>query len=310
MSSLNKTSSLITVCAAALLTACSPMEEGKGGSVVSGSAGPTGSQGAAASLVKCEAPVAVVSVVDNPRGYMYTGRYPNLPESPVPLVRLMLQQSGCFRIVDRSLGLNATRSEMDLAKEGITRPDSALKKQQGLVAQYTITPNLVFSENNAGQDLAGIFSAIPGLDKFAGAASHVKFKEAQVTFFLTDNETTEQLAASEGQARAADLGAGGVLLGRVGGGAAGWSNTNEGKVIAAAMLNGVNKLIPQVQTLVAKQLPPPVPTKGQIAPQAAQTTPAQQPAQDAKSGAKAAVSGALRAAASAAEKAANAVQKQ
>ncbi len=258
---------------ALLLAACSPIEEGKGGSVISGSAGPGGAQGAATSLVKCESPVAVVSVQENPRGYMYTGRYPNLPESPVPLVRLLMQQSGCFRVVDRSLGLNATRAEIDLAKEGITRPDAALKKQQGLVAQYTITPNLVFSEQNAGQDLAGILAIIPGLEKYAGAASHVKFKEAQVTFFLTDNETTEQLAASEGQAKAADLGAGGFLLGKLGGGAAGWSNTNEGKVIAAAMLNGVNKLIPQVQQLAAKPLPAPVPTQ----------VPAQTPAAQAKS---------------------------
>jgi curli biogenesis system outer membrane secretion channel CsgG len=247
------------------IAACSPVEQGQGGSVVSGSAGPQGAQGAAASLVKCDAPVAVVSVVDNPRGYLYTSRYPNLPESPVPLVRLMLQQSGCFRIVDRSLGLNATRAEIGLANEGITRPEEALKKQQGIVAQYTITPNLIFSENNAGQDVAAVMSAIPGLDKYAGIASHVKFKEAQVTFFLTDNETTEQLAASEGQARAADLGAGGILLGKMGGGAAGWSNTNEGKVIAAAMLNGLNKLVPQVQQLAAKKLPEPVPTKASTA---------------------------------------------
>jgi Curli production assembly/transport component CsgG len=305
----------VSILAGIVMIGCSPMEEGKGGTVVQGSAGPQGGQGASPTLVKCESPVAVVSVVDNPRGYSYSGRYPNLPESPVPLVRLMLQQSGCFRIVDRAAGLNATRSEMDLATEGITRPAEALKKQQGIVAQYTITPNLIFSENNAGQDLAGVFSAIPGLDKFAGVASNVRFKEAQVTFFLTDNETTEQLAASEGSARAADLGAGGVLLGRVGGGAAGWSNTNEGKVIAAAMQNGLNKLVPQVQQLVAKQLPAPVPVKagaaGAVGAAGAAAGQAQLPTQaaDAKQSAKNAVSNALRAASQAAEKAASAVNK-
>ena len=79
--------------------------------------------------------------------------------------------------------------------------------------------------------------------------------------FLTDNETTEQVAAATGSARATDLGVGGVVLGKLGGGVgAGWSNTNEGKVIAAAFLNAHNQLVQQVRLLQAKQLPPPVET--------------------------------------------------
>jgi curli biogenesis system outer membrane secretion channel CsgG len=243
------------------LGACRQVDTGEGGSIVTGSAGPKGNVGENRSLAKCEAPVATVAVVESPRGYMHTGKYPNLPESPVPLIRLMLQQSGCFRVVDRYLGLDATRSEMDLAKEGLTRPDMQLQKQQVLVAQYTITPNLVFSEENAGDFIGGIMSVIPGLEKYSGMASKVKFKEAQVTLFLTDNQTTEQLGASEGAARATDLGAGGFVLGKLGGaGAAGWGNTNEGKIIAAAFLDATNKLVPHVRTIAAKQLPPPVAT--------------------------------------------------
>ncbi len=66
---------------------------GKGGSIVSGSVGPVGADGAVKQLLKCERPVAMVAVNENPRGYAYarSGKYPNLPESPVPLVRLMLQ---------------------------------------------------------------------------------------------------------------------------------------------------------------------------------------------------------------------------
>ena len=46
-----------------------------------------------------------------------------------------------------------------------------------------------------------------------------------------------------------------------GAGGAGWSNTNEGKVIAAAFLDSHNKLVTQVQMLQAKELPPPVATR-------------------------------------------------
>ena len=42
---------------------------------------------------------------------------------------------------------------------------------------------------------------------------------------------------------------------------AGWSNTTEGKVIAAAFLDAHNQLVTQLRLLQAKDLPPPVPTK-------------------------------------------------
>lgn len=238
---------------------------GKGGSVVSGSAGPAGAEGATKQLVKCEAPIAMVAVNENPRGYAYAtgGRYPNLPESPVPLVRLMLQQTGCFRVVDRFLGLEATRREIDLQNEGLTRKDSTVKPRgKVLESQYAITPNLVFSETNAGTAIGGVVSQIPKVGQYAGVLSGLKFAEAQVTMFVTDNETTEQIIAAEGSARATDIGIGGLMIGKLGGaGGLGWSNTNEGKVVAAAMLDAVNKVALQAQNLAAKELPPTVAAK-------------------------------------------------
>ena len=95
----------------------------------------------------------------------------------------------------------------------------------------------------------------------AGLVEQVKFKEAQTALLLSDNETTEQVAAATGSARTTDLGVGGLVFGKLGGGAgAGWSNTNEGKVIAAAFLDAHNQLVTQVRALEAKELPPPVPT--------------------------------------------------
>jgi curli biogenesis system outer membrane secretion channel CsgG len=238
---------------------------GKGGSVVSGSAGPAGVEGAAKQLVKCEAPIAMVAVNENPRGYAYAtgGKYPNLPESPVPLVRLMLQQTGCFRVVDRFMGLDATRREIDLQNEGLTRKDTTVKPRgKVLESQYAVTPNLVFSETNAGTAIGGVVSHIPKVGQYAGALSGLKFAEAQVTMFVTDNETTEQIIAAEGSARATDIGLGGLMIGKLGGaGGLGWSNTNEGKVVAAAMLDAVNKVALQAQKLSAKELPPAVAVK-------------------------------------------------
>jgi hypothetical protein len=237
-------------------------ELGKGGSVVTGSAGPAGAKNTAKELLTCDAPVAVVSLVENRGGYIGIGRG-GLPESPLPLVRVLMQQSGCFRIVDRNSGLEQTINEQVLKDKGVLRSDEAgnVKKGRGIVAQYTVVPSLTFSEQDAGRNIGGVLSAV-GLDKVAGLASQVKFKEAQVVLLLTDNETTEQLSSATGSARTADLGIGGLAIGKAGGAAGlGWSNTNEGKVIAAAFLDAHNNLVTQARTLAAKALPEAVAVK-------------------------------------------------
>jgi hypothetical protein len=118
---------------------------------------------------------------------------------------------------------------------------------------------------DAGRGLAGLIGMIPVLRDLAGLiglAEQVKLKEAQVALLLSDNETTEQVAASTGSVRVTDLGVGGLLLGKLGAAAgAGWSNSNEGKVVAAAFLDAHNQLVVQVRQLQAKALPPAVATK-------------------------------------------------
>ena len=257
----------IAMAAALALAACGEKktELGEGGSEISGSAGPAGAQNAHASLERCDAPVATVALLENPRGYVMPSAA-NLPPTPVPLVRLLMQQSGCFRVVDRAGGLQGTIREGELQDAGVLRPNGTVEKRKGYEAQYTMVPNLTFSEQDAGRGLAGIIAMIPMLRDIAGlagVAEQVKLKEAQTALFLTDNETTEQVAAATGSARATDLGVGGVVLGKLGGGVgAGWSNTNEGKVIAAAFLHAHNQLVQQVRLLQAKDLPPPVATAG------------------------------------------------
>lgn len=240
-------------------------ELGEGGSVVSGSAGPAGAQGADKALTQCDQPVATLALAENPHGYTVSSTY-RLPASPVPLIRLIAQQSGCFRVVDRAAGLRGTVQEQELKEAGVLRPNSTVSKGKGYEAQYTLTPSLTFSEQDAGRSIAGVIAMIPVLRDIAGLvglAEQVKFKEAQTALLLTDNETTEQVAAATGAARTTDLGTAGLLWGRMGGaGGAGWSNTNEGKVIAAAFFDSHNKLVTQVRLLQAKALPPPVATKG------------------------------------------------
>ena len=196
----------IAIAAALALTACGEKktELGEGGSEISGSAGPAGAQNAHASLERCDAPIATVALLENPRGYVMPSAA-NLPPTPVPLVRLLMQQSGCFRVVDRAGGLQGTIREGELQDAGVLRPNGTVEKRKGYEAQYTMVPNLTFSEQDAGRGLAGIIAMIPMLRDIAGlagVAEQVKLKEAQTALFLTDNETTEQVAAATGSARA------------------------------------------------------------------------------------------------------------
>ena len=257
---------VLVLCAFAALPGCGKKgtELGGGSSEVTGSAGPAGAQGENKSLVRCAAPVATLALVENPHGYTMGSH--GLPSSPVPLVRLLAQQSGCFRVVDRAAGLKAVVQEQELKDSGILRKQgNTVAKGKGYEAQYTLTPSLTFSEQNAGRTIGGIIGMIPVLRDIGGLVGlveQVKFKEAQVALLLTDNETTEQLSAATGAARTTDLGLGGLALGGGGGaGGIGWSNTNEGKVIAAAFLDAHNKLVGQVRELQSKDLPPPVATR-------------------------------------------------
>lgn len=255
--------SVISMVALALV-ACGKQDTqlGQGGSVVSGSAGPAGAHNAAKQLLKCEAPVATLALVENPRGYVMGGAN-GLPETPLPLVRLLAQQSGCFRVVDRNAGLRQTIQEQELKDAGILRKDgSTVHKGKGFEAQYALTPSLTFSQMDAGRQIGGILAQIPFLQNFVGAAEQVKLKEAQVALMLVDTETTEQVAAATGSVRVTDLGIGGMVLGGVSAAGAGWSNSAEGKVIAAAFLDAHNQLVVQVRELQAKALPEPVAKKG------------------------------------------------
>ena len=152
---------LLLLTAATLLAGCGKqgVELGQGGSVVTGSGGPAGADKAAKELQTCDAPVAVVSLVENQRGDVGIG-HGGLPESPLPPVRVLMQHSGCFRIVDRNAGLDAAIEvrEQELKDKALRRQDDSVQNGRGLVAQYGVQPSLTFSEQDAGRQIGGILA--------------------------------------------------------------------------------------------------------------------------------------------------------
>src|SRR5512144_2814536 len=89
---------------------------GQGGSVVQGSAGTNASQGAKG-LEHCDKPMGAVAVVE-PQSEIMLALTRHGLSSPVSLIRLMIQQSNCFIVVERGVGLQNVMQERQLSDAG------------------------------------------------------------------------------------------------------------------------------------------------------------------------------------------------
>jgi curli biogenesis system outer membrane secretion channel CsgG len=235
------------------------MKKGESGSAVTGSAGPGGSQGAASDLERCDKPMGAVTVVE-PQDYVMRALTQYQLGSPVGLIRLMIQQSNCFIVVERGVGMQNMMQERALGSSGQLRHSSNMGGGQMVTADFILTPGVVFSESNAGS----VGGALGGLAPLFGKGGQVvgaigssvagglKFKEAQTSMLLADARSGVQVAAAEGSASKSDFHLGGMLggYGAGGGGAAalgGYANTNEGKMIAASFADNYNGIVRAVR---------------------------------------------------------------
>src|SRR5258705_1959639 len=215
-------------------------KQGKGGSIVKGSAGTDGSKGDNG-LEHCDKPMGAMAVVEPQSEYMMALSRYNL-QSPVSLIRMMIQQSNCFIVVERGQGLRNMEQERALAGAGQTRAGSNIGGGQMVAADFIMTPQVVFQEGNAG----GVGGAAAGLlgRKAAIVAGGVKFKEAQTTLLVSDARSGVQVVAAEGSTKKADLHLGaGFFCGGGGPSAGRFGNTNEGKIIAAAFMDNYNQVV-------------------------------------------------------------------
>ena len=115
-----------------------------------------------------------------------------------------------------------------------------------VTADFILTPSVVFSEGNAG----GVGGAVGGImgRRFGGLGGGLKFKEAQTSMLVADARSTVHVAAAEGSTKKADLRLGGLLFGGgMGAAAGGYGNTNEGKIIAAALMDNYNNIVTSVR---------------------------------------------------------------
>ena len=174
--------------------------------------------------------------------------------SPEAIIRVFIQRSGCFTLVNRGRAMENRAMERALADQGELQRGSNLGKGQVKAADYMLQPDIVSTNRNSGGGgFGGILGNVIGgpIGAIAGGLN-VKKGEANVTLSLVNTRTTVEEALTEGYARKSDLswggGGGGLFGGGVFGAAGGGSyeNTAIGQIIVLAYLDSYTKLVSEL----------------------------------------------------------------
>ena len=238
----------------------------------------TGSTGGATAsnegdLERCTESLGTIGVVEDQSaawyGY-YRSRYGQLG-STVPVLRMMLQQSNCFVVVERGGAMRNMQVERNLKRTGEMRAGSNFGPGQMVAADYTMSPSIQFSEYTGGMG-----AALGGLKRhlgvFGAAAGNVRQNEASTTLVMIDNRSGVQLAAAEGSATGFNFGAWGSAFGWTSAGAASaYTRTPEGKVIVAAFVDSYNQLVQAVRSYKAQTVKGGLGTGGRLGVQGGMT---------------------------------------
>ncbi len=180
--------------------------------------------------------------------------------SPEAIIKVFVQQSGCFSLVNRDRAMNSRAMERALAEQGELQRGSNMGAGQVKAADYFLQPDIVSSNANSGGGGAG--AAIGGIlghwgngwARSVGALAggiNVKKGEANVTLSLVNARTTEEEALTEGYARKTDIGWGagggaGWWGGFASAGGYGYQNTEIGQIIVLAYLDAYKKMVTQL----------------------------------------------------------------
>ena len=221
---------LAAACAVIALTGCETtnmkMGSAESKTVATGAAAGGNAAKESGQLERCQSPLGTVSLVENQDAGWYTilrNEY-KLPPT-ANLLRLLIQQSNCFIVVERgAAGMGAMARERQLMGSGEMRGGSNFGKGQMVASDYGMSPEIIFSNNDAG-GIGGVLGGLIGGGSgraVAAIGGGLKTREASAMLTLVDNRSGVQVAASEGSASKSDFaGFGGIFGGGAGGGLGG-----------------------------------------------------------------------------------------
>jgi curli biogenesis system outer membrane secretion channel CsgG len=195
----------------------------------------------------CTRKLGTVSVADgdDPNGWTQFSLSP-----PSKLLKVMIQRSGCFNLVDRGAGLNAAERERAIGGNLGLQRGSNVGQGQIKAADYVLVAEIQGANSNVSGSAAG--SAIGGLvgGRLGGLAGGFRSKkvEANTIVSLTNVRTTETIATEDGYAAKNNIsfgGGGGVgfLGGAVGAVGGGYDNTDVGRMVTLSFIQAYSKLV-------------------------------------------------------------------
>jgi hypothetical protein len=191
---------------------------------------------------KCSQKLGVMAVVEPQTGWQHLSQYGL--GSPSALLRMMVQQSGCFDVVERGVAMQNLQQERALASGGDLRSESNVGKGQMQAADFVMTPNVQVAASTTGGIGGALLGKLGG--NFGAIVGGLKFKEATTSLLVADVRSSIQVASAEGKATKTDFGIGGWGFG-VPGGLGGYTNTAEGKMVAASLLDNYNNIVKSIR---------------------------------------------------------------
>jgi curli biogenesis system outer membrane secretion channel CsgG len=212
------------------------------------SAQPRASQSQTPQVPRCTRNLGTISIQDGDTHMGWAGM--NL-QPPAGLLRVVVQQSGCFTVVERGRGLDAAMRERELAGGGQLQRGSNVGGGQIRAADYVLLADIIAQDNNAsGGAVGGAIGGMVGgtLGGVIGGMG-VRNQTAQTTLTLANVRTTESFA-TEGNAQNRNITWGGVgFLGGGGAGLGGYTDTAIGRVVTVAFIDAYTQMISQLGVL-------------------------------------------------------------
>ncbi|MFA7585620.1 MAG: SH3 domain-containing protein [Novosphingobium sp.] len=198
---------------------------------------------------RCTRNLGTLSIADGDDPYGWT-QFSLAP--PAKLLKVMVQRSGCFSLVDRGTGLKAAELERNIGSNLGHQRRSNVGQGQIRAADYVMIAEIQAANSNAQGSGAG--AAVGGIvgGRFGGLIGGIRSKklEANTVLSITNVRTTETIAVTEGYAAKNDIGfgagtgfLGGIAAGVVGGG---YDNTDIGRIVTLAFVDSYTKLVTQL----------------------------------------------------------------
>lgn len=199
---------------------------------------------------RCTRKLGTLSVVDGDDPRPWT-QYSLAP--PQKLLKVLVQRSGCFNLVDRGSGLQAAERERAIGGNLGHQRGANVGQGQIKAADYVLVAEIQGANSNvSGNAAGGLIGGLIG-GRLGGLAAGIRNKkmEANTVLSITNVRTTETIATTEGYAAKNNLafggGAGvGFLGGGVGAVGGGYDNTEIGRIVTLSFIQAYTKLVTEL----------------------------------------------------------------